>query len=101
MYMSIYKNKTKHICKQKNSENKFKKREKKTILQRQVLEVVRKLLTSVVGNNKKERQFWAFSDEKKVVLVGTGNDRQVISITGGDIRQWLSRFEVEREKTGS
>ena len=62
--------------------------------------MVRKLLTSVVGN-KKERRFWAFSDEKKVVLVGTGNDQQVISISGGDITQRLSSFGVEREKMES
>ena len=72
--MNVYVNlkkqyKTKHICKQKNSENKFKTREENL------------LATSGVGSGENfgrwwletttERQFWAFSEEKKVDLVGT------------------------------
>ena len=44
----------------------------------------------VVGNNERERWFWAFFDKKKVDLVV--DDRQCISIFDGDFRQRLSRF---------
>ena len=76
-------NKIKHICKQKNSKNKFKTREENL------------LATSGVGSGENfgrwwletttERRFWAFSDEKKVDLVGTVDNQQCISISGGDL----------------
>ena len=70
MYMSIYKIKTKqnktHVNRKIQKINS--KREKKTFLQSQVLEVARKLLTPVVGNNERKRRFWTLSDEGKVNL---------------------------------
>ena len=99
--MSIYKIKTKqnktHVNRKIQKINS--KREKKTFLQSQVLEVARKLLTPVVGNNERKRRFWAFFDEKKVDLIGTIDDRQCISISGRDLRQRLSRFGVERKES--
>ena len=71
--MKSKQNKIKHICKYKNSENKFKTREENL------------LATSGVGSGEnfgrrwlettRERRFWAFSDEKKVNLVGTVDNR--------------------------
>ena len=49
---------------------------------------------------ERERRFWAFSDEKKVGIVGTVDDRQCISISGKDFRQRCHGL-VEREKMES
>ena len=71
MFISIYKIKTKqnktHV--NRKIQNISSKQEKKTFFQRQVLEVER---TSDAGGWK---LFWAFSDEKKVDLVGTVDNR--------------------------
>ena len=46
----------------------------------------------------RKRQLWAFFDQTKIGLIGTGDDWQCISISGDDARQQLSRSGVEREK---
>ena len=63
-----------------------------------MLEAVRKLPALGVGNNEKERRFCAFSDETEASLVRTGDVQRSVSISGGDARQWLSSFGVERER---
>ena len=73
----------------------MKEKEKKTFLQSPLLEVTRKFLASVVGNNEKERWFWVFSNEKRSVSLELGVIGSVSTSSSG-ARQWLSRFGVER-----
>ena len=63
-----------HIYKQKNPENKMKKEWGEPFLQSQESKAVRKLSASWLETT--ERQFWAFSDETKVGLVGTDDDQR-------------------------
>ena len=58
MYMSIYKNKTKHICKQKNSENKFKKREENH------------LATSSVRSGEKTYDVGGWKQQEREMVLG-------------------------------
>ena len=66
--------KKRHIYKQKNPENKMKKEWEEPFLQSQESKAVRKLSASWLETT--ERQFWAFSDETKVGLVGTDDDQR-------------------------
>ena len=50
----------------------MKEKGNKTFLQSPLLEVTRKFLASVVGNNEKERWFWVFSNEKRLVSLELG-----------------------------